>query len=147
MSDVNNTSTYHQGAIKQGTGFSDSTSASVVTSVLKVTLQAASAGAVDGTITLPNGSQIVDMYVDTTVAWTAAGAVTVSGGTASAGTQYLSGISAKTGGRGSNSNTAAQVAAMQDVGANTSLVFTATTASGENATGTTIVTVLIAQTK
>lgn len=141
--------TYFQGALKQGATPSESTAAvtSTVTSIYKATLQAASAAAVDATITLPKNSQILAIYVDTTVAWTATGAVTFTAGTASAGTQYITSIDLKTVTRGAPTLTAAQLLAMNNIGTNTSLVLTATTASGANATGTTIVTVLVALTE
>ena len=73
---------------------------------------------------------------------TATGAVTFTAGTASAGTQYITSVDLKTVVRGAPTLTAAQVGAMVDIGTNTTLVCTATTASGANATGTTKVTVL-----
>lgn len=141
--------TYFQGALKQGATASESTAAvtSTVTSVYTTTLQAATAAAVDATVTLPKNSKIIAIYVDTTVAWTATGAVTFTAGTASAGTQYITSIDLKTVTRGAPTLTAAQLLAMSDIGTNTSLVLTATTASGANATGTTLVTVLVALTQ
>lgn len=131
-----------QGALKSTIGFSESASdVSYAVFTKSVTLQAATVAAVDGTITLPKNCQILAIYVDSTVAWTATGAVTFTAGTASAGTQYITSIDLKTVTRGAPTLTAAQLLAMSNISTNTSLVCTATTASGSNATGTTIVTV------
>ncbi len=142
--------TYMQGALKSGSTPSEPSGATVVaasdlgyaTFAKSVTLQAATVAAVDGTIVLPVGAQIVGLYIDTTVAWTATGAVTFTAGTASAGTQYVTSVDLKTVTRGAPTLTAAQLLAMNNISTNTSLVCTATTASGSNAVGTTIVTVL-----
>lgn len=137
--------TYQQGAFKQGSNPSESsTDVGYGVFVRTATIQAATVAAVDATITVPASSQIIAIYVDTTVAWTASGAVTFTAGTASAGTQYITSIDLKTVTRGAPTLTAAQLLAMNDVGTNTSIVCTATTASGSNATGTTKVTVLYA---
>lgn len=134
--------TYMQGALKSGTAASEYTNVGYATFTQVGTLQAASAAAVDLTFTLPANSQIVAIYVDSTVAWTATGAVTFTAGTTSAGTEYITSIDLKTVTRGAPTLTAAQLGAMANITTNTSLVCTATTASGANATGTTKVTVL-----
>lgn len=135
--------TYMQGALKSGTGPSEyGTDVGYAVFTEQATLQAASAATVDATIVIPKGAQILSIQVDNTVAWTATGAVTFTAGTASAGTQYITSIDLKTATRGAPTLTAAQLTAMNNVGSNTSIVCTATTASGANATGTTIVTVL-----
>lgn len=142
--------TYLSGALKQGTGINSTGSAAstgLVTTVYKTTLQAATATNVDGTITLPRNSQIVGIYVDSTVAWTATGAVTFTAGITAGGTEYITSIDLKTVTRGAPTLTAAQLLAMSNIGSNTSLVLRANSASGANATGTTIVTVLVAQTE
>lgn len=137
--------TYMQGALKSGSNPSEyGSDVGYAVFSKQITLQAATVAAVNGTITLPVGAQIVDILVDSTVAWTATGAVTFTAGTAAAGTQYVTSIDLKTVTRGSITFTAAQLAAMNNIGSNTSFVCTATTASGQNATGTTIVTVLYA---
>lgn len=133
---------YMQGALKSGTSPSEYTNIGYACFTQTGTLQAATAAAVDLTFTLPAGAQIIAIYVDSSVAWTATGAVTFTAGTASAGTQYITSVDLKTVVRGAPTLTAAQVGAMVDIGTNTTLVCTATTASGANATGTTKVTVL-----
>lgn len=138
--------TYLQGAIKQGVTPSQSTDAvtSTVTSVYKTTLQAATATNIDATITLPKNAQILAIYVDTSVAWTATGAVAFTAGITAGGTEYITTIDLKTVVRGAPTLTAAQVLAMNNIGTNTSLVLRANSASGANATGTTLVTVHVA---
>ena len=134
--------TYMQGALKSGTSASEYTNVGYAVFTQTGTLQAASAAAVDLTFTLPSGSQIVAIYVDSSVAWTASGTVTFTAGTASAGTQYITSIDLKTVVRGAPTLTAAQVGVMADISTNTTLVCTATTSTGANATGTTKVTVM-----
>ncbi len=105
------------------------------------TIQAATLAAVSATFYLPANSQIVNIYGDSTVAWTATTA-SLTVGTAAAGTQYVTGFDVKTVTRGPTAAfTAAQLNAMSNIGANTTLVATVTS-TVENATGTTIVTVL-----
>jgi hypothetical protein len=139
--------TYFQGAIKNGSAISDGTGSATVTSIEKVTLQAATVTNVDATITLPKNSQIIAIYADSTVAWTATGAVVLTAGITAGGIEYITTIDLKTVTRGNPTLTAAQLLAMNNIGTNQSLVLRANSASGANATGTTIVTVLIAQTE
>ena len=133
--------TYFGSTIKAGTSPSQiATGTGTALLAQTVTLQAATATTVDGTITLPTGGRIVNIHVDSTVAWTAATAgLTI--GTASLGTQYVSSMDVKTITRGPTAAyTAAQLAAF-NYGTTTTLV--ASVASGTpNATGTTVVTVL-----
>lgn len=141
--------TYFQGALKQGITPSENTvagSSSLVTSVYKTTLQAASAASVDATITLPARAQIISIIADTTVAWTATTASLTAGITAG-GTEYVTGFDVKTITRGPTAAfTAAQLAAMNNIGTNTALVFRVAS-TGANATGTTLVTVTVALTE
>lgn len=141
--------TYFQGAIKNGASASESTAAvtATVTSLYKTTLQAATVSNVDATITLPKNAQILAIYVDSTVAWTASGAVVLTAGTTTGGTEYITSIDLKTVTRGAPTLSAAQLLAMNNIGTNTSLVLRANSASGANATGTTIVSVLVALTE
>lgn len=140
-------STYFQGAVGQGSDICDTPEASFFTSIKRATIQAASATNVDATITLPRNSQILQIFVDTTVAWTATGAVTLTAGTSAGGTQYITSIDLKTVTRGNPTLTAAQLLAMNNIGTNTSLVLRANSASGANNVGTTRVTVLFVQTE
>lgn len=99
----------------------------------------------DATFNIPASSQIVDFYVDVLTAYDSASSATLSAGTASGGTQYLSAISVKTAGRRSNGYSAAQLAAMDDVGTNRTVVATVTSV-GQPTTGQVRVTMLYVQT-
>lgn len=137
--------TAFQGAVKSTRGPSETaTDVSYATFIQVATLQAATVTNVDTTITLPSGAQIVNIYVDSTVAWTATGAVTLTAGITAGGTEYITSVDLKTVTRGAPTLTAAQLSAMQNIGNNTALVLRANSASGANATGTTKVTVLYA---
>jgi len=143
-------STYMHGALKSGSGFSEPLGTTAInasdigyaTFSKTATLQAATAATVDSTIVLPAGAQIIGIYADSSVAWTATGAVTFTAGITAGGTEYITSIDLKTVVRGAPTLTAAQVGAMANIGTNTNLVVRATTASGSNNTGTTRVTVL-----
>jgi hypothetical protein len=79
-----------------------------------------------GTINVPYGSQLVEIVVDVLTQYNSATSATVAVGTASGGTQYASGVNAKTGVRVYPTFTAAQLAAMDDVGTNGAVVATVT---------------------
>jgi hypothetical protein len=99
----------------------------------------------DATFNIPAGSQIVDFYVDVLTAFDSATSATLSAGTASGGTQYLSAINVKTAGRRPNAFSAAQLAAMDDVGTNREVVATVTSV-GQPTAGQVRVTMLYVQT-
>lgn len=99
----------------------------------------------NATFNIPASSQIVDFYVDVLTAYDSASSATLSAGTASGGTQYLSGISVKTAARRPNAFSAAQLAAMDDVGSNRTVVATVTSV-GQPTTGQVRVTMLYVQT-
>jgi hypothetical protein len=97
----------------------------VLSQTTTVSTVSGSHAAVSATITLPANSQIIAYYVDTIVAATgtiASLAVTV--GTAAGGEQYMTSTDMITATRGSTALTVAQLAAMDDIGANTSVVIT-----------------------
>ena len=71
--------------------------------------------AVSSTLYIPAGSQIIDFNIDVLTAFNSATSATLTIGTAAAGTQYVSGVNAKTAGRASITYTAAQLAAMSGV--------------------------------
>lgn len=100
--------------------------------------------AVSATFYLPPNSQIVMPLIDVTTAYDSATSATLSIGTAAAGTQYVSGVSAKTAGRAAPTLTAAQLTAMSNVGANIAVVATVTVV-GATTTGTVNVTLLYVQ--
>jgi len=94
---------------------------------------------------LPFGSQIVDVIVDELVAFNSASSATLSVGTTSGGTEYVSGVNVKTTGRKSNSYSAAQLAAMDNIGSNGTVVATVTSV-GQPTAGQVRVTYLYVQT-
>src|SRR5690349_14780995 len=65
----------------------------------RVVLTQNSTTAVSATFYLPNNAQIIDWIIDNNPAWDSATSATLTIGTAAAGTQYVSGVNAKTGGR------------------------------------------------
>lgn len=99
----------------------------------------------NATFNIPADSQIVDFYVDVLTAYDSATSATLSAGLTSGGTQYLSAISVKTAGRRSNAFSAAQLAAMDDVDSNRSVVVTVTSV-GQPTAGQVRVTMLYVQT-
>ena len=123
--------TYFGSTLRAGSGtLTDTVDGGFVVMSQTTTVTTAAAGtATSATITIPASSQIIDLIVDgTVVADAGAGTATtvpVTIGTAAAGTQYLSATDAIAGGRIALAFTAAQVAAMADVGANQSVVITA----------------------
>ena len=99
----------------------------------------------NATFNIPASSQIVDFFVDVLTAYDSATSATLSAGTASGGTQYLSGVSVKTAARRPNGFSAAQRAAMDDVGTNRAVVATVTSV-GQPTAGQVRVTMLYVQT-
>lgn len=98
----------------------------------------------NGTINLPAGAQIVEIYADVTTAYDSATSATLSVGTASGGTQYASSVNAKTGGRNQATPSAAQAAAMLNIGTNTQVVATVTSV-GQPTVGAVAVTIKYVQ--
>ena len=80
----------------------------------------------NGTVYLPYKSQIVDILVDVLTQYDSATSATLSVGTSSAATTYASGVNVKTGIRVLPTFTAAQLAAMDDIGTNGTVVATVT---------------------
>ncbi len=95
--------------------------------------------AVSSTIYVPVGSQLTDFNIDVTTAFDSATSATLTIGTTAGGTQYVASINAKTAGRAAITYTAAQLAAMLNVGANTGIVVTVTPV-GATTVGTVTVT-------
>ena len=98
-----------------------------------------------GTINLPVNSQIVTILCDVLTAYNSATSATLTVGTAAAGTQYASGVNAKTAGRTIPTFSAAQLAAMDDIGSTTPVVATVTSV-GQPTAGQVRVTVNYVQT-
>lgn len=97
------------------------------------------------TFYLPPNSQIVDIVPDVLTAYDSATSATLTVGTAAAGTQYASGVNAKTAGRTRPTFTAAQLTAMADTSTNLSVVATITSV-GQPTVGAVRVTVQYVQT-
>jgi hypothetical protein len=123
--------TYFGSTLRAGSGtLTDTVDGGFVVMSQTTTVTTIAAGtATSATITIPASSQIINLIVDgTVVAVAGAGTATtvpVTIGTAAAGTQYLTATDAIAGGRIALAFTAAQVAAMADVGTNQSVVITA----------------------
>lgn len=123
--------TYFGSTLRAGSGtLTDTVDGGFVVMSQTTTVTTIAAGtATSATITIPASSQIIDLIVDGTVVAVPGGGtattVPVTIGTAAAGTQYLSATDAIAGGRIALAFTAAQVAAMADVGSNQSVVITA----------------------
>ena len=122
--------TYFGSTVRAGSGtLTDTTDGGFM--VLTQTTTAttlADGSAVTSTITIPADSQIINFFIDCTTTPVVGGgtatAVNATIGTAAAGTQYLSATDVIAGGRASLSFTAAQLTAMEDVNANTTVAFT-----------------------
>ena len=122
--------TYIGSTLRTGSGtLTDSTDGGYVVVSQTTTVTTAAAGtATSATLTLPAYAQIISFFVDTVqdevVGAGTATAIPVTIGTAAAGTQYLSATDAIGGGRLALTFTAAQLAAMSDIGVNQSVVIT-----------------------
>jgi hypothetical protein len=80
----------------------------------------------NATVYLPFNSQIVEIVVDVLTQYNSATSATVSVGTSSGATTYANGVNAKTGVRVYPTHTAAQLAAMDNIGTNGTVVATVT---------------------
>lgn len=122
--------TYFGSAVRMGSGtLTDTVDGGFAVLAQTTTVTTVAAGtASSATITIPADSQIIDLKVDgTTLAVAGAGtatAIAVTVGTAAAGTQYMSSTDGIAGGRLAFAPTAAQTAAMANVGSNQSVVIT-----------------------
>lgn len=137
--------TYVTGPLRTGTGL-DTTAAGggevVLSQTALITFDATLVQ--NASFKLPAGCQIVNFYADVLTAYDSLTSATLSAGTASGGTQYLSGLNAKTAGRAANGFSAAQLAAIDDIGTNTTLVATVTSV-GQPTAGQLRFTVLYVQ--
>jgi len=122
--------TYFGSTLRAGSGtLTDTTDGGFVVMTQTTTVTTAAAGtATSATLTLPASSQILQFLVDTVqdevVGGGSATAINATIGTAAAGTQYLSATDVIGGGRIALSFTAAQLAAMADIGSSQSVVIT-----------------------
>lgn len=120
--------TYFGSTLVAGSALTEETNGGYVVLSQTISLTSNSGAAVSGSISIPEGAQIIGFNIDTLTA-PDAGAGTASTapitiGTVAAGTQYLSATDCFAAGRTALSFTAAQLTAMSDVGTNTSVVAT-----------------------
>lgn len=134
--------TYLQGAVKSGDGFSE-TATGVGTAVFSQTalINFDATLKQEAVFILPKNGQIVNAVVDVLTAYNSATSATLTLGSASAGTQYAGGVNAKTEGRAIPTFTAAQLAAMDDLGTSTS-VYATVTSVGQPTAGQVRVTLM-----
>jgi hypothetical protein len=122
--------TYFGSTLRSGSGtLTDTTDGGFVVLSQTTTVTTASAGtATSASLTLPANSQIidfnVDMVQDEVVGGGTATQIAMTIGTAAAGTQYVSSTNIFAGGRAALTFTAAQLAAMADIGSNQSVFIT-----------------------
>ena len=133
--------TYFQGAVKSGDGFSE-TATGVGTAVFSQTALIGFDADLtqEATFVLPAGGQIVDIIADVLTAYNSATSATLTVGSASAGTQYAGSVDAKTAGRARPTFSAAQLAAMDDIGTSTTAYATVTSV-GQPTAGSVRVTI------
>lgn len=137
-------------AIKTGTGIGQGADAGLVvlrqTLVMNFTLESGGGNDnVDASMVLPPNSQIVDIIPDTLVAWDSVTSATLTAGSAAGGSQYAGAVDVKSDGREAPVFTAAQLAAMDDIGSNTTVWFRVAQV-GNTSAGQVRVTVLYVQT-
>lgn len=122
--------TYFGSTLRSGSGtLTDTTDGGFVVLSQTTTVTTASAGtATSASLTLPANSQIIDFMVDMVqdeaVGGGTATQIAMTIGTAAAGTQYVSSTNIFAGGRAALTFTAAQLAAMADIGSSQSVVIT-----------------------
>ena len=122
--------TYFGSALRSGSGtLTDTTDGGFVVLMQTSTVTTNADGTASSTsVVIPSGSQIVDIFIDQVqnevVGGGTATAINATVGTAAAGTQYVSATDVIGGGRAALTFTAAQLAAMADVGSNTSVFLT-----------------------
>ena len=135
-------STYFQGSVKSGDGFSEVGGAFGTAVFSQTALINFDTDLVqEAVFVLPKSGQLVDIVVDVLTAFNSLTSATLTVGSASGGTQYAGGVDAKTAGRVRPTFTAAQLAAMDDIGANTS-VYATITSAGQPTAGSVRVTLL-----
>lgn len=134
-------SSYFQGAIKSGDGFStNGTGVGTATLSQTALIDFNATLTSEATFVLPKGAQIVTAYADVLTAFNSATSATLTLGSASAGTQYAGAVDAKVAGRTTPTFSAAQLAAMDDIGTSTT-VYATVTSVGQPTAGQVRVTV------
>lgn len=140
------TSTF-SGPLKSGTvkeGSSANLGHAVLTQTGSTTHADGTALVQDITFYLPPNSQLIDVIPDVQTAYDSATSATLTVGTASGGSEYVGSVNAKTAGRATPTISAAQAAAMADIGTNTTVVATVTSV-GDPTAGEVRVTLVYAQ--
>ena len=138
-------STYMTGPLRTGTGLDATGADTGFTTLVQTALLTFDATLVqNASFTLPANAQIVDFNIDVVTAFDSATSATLSAGTTSGGTEYLSGINVKTGGRRPNAYSAAQVGAIASITTNRTVVATVTSV-GQPTAGQVRVTVVYRQ--
>lgn len=111
-----------------------------------VVLNVNGANTVSAELVLPDGAQVVDILADTLTAWNSGTSDTLSVGYTAGGADLASGVTTAAAGRVRPTFTAAQLLAMENIGANTSIYATVTPVGTAATTGQTLVTILYVQT-
>ena len=138
--------TYGGYAFKTGSTPSETGDAGFVVLSKQLVLQAAGSGASvnqDSTLDLPPGSQILNVFADTTVAHTSTTATLAIGSTVG-GAEYYAATDIKAQGRVTFAATTT-IAAIQDIGTNTSVKLRLALGTTTTTVGTTYVTVVYIQ--
>jgi hypothetical protein len=128
--------TTFSGPIRSGTkeaGIAGGPNVGIVSLAQTGTIAQNGVGTVDLTFNLPANAQITSITPDVTIAYDSATTATLTAGTASGGTQYITSVNVKTGGRTVATYTAAQAAAMANITTNTTLVVSVTTVGATTA--------------
>jgi hypothetical protein len=118
--------TYFEGAVKSGSSPSEYTNvgyAVFTQSLLLNFILEAGAGSddVDGSITIPVGSQIHSINVDTLVAWDSVTSASLTIGATAGGSEFYDATDVKTAGREATTLSAADLALWDDVGSTNTL--------------------------
>lgn len=137
--------TYMTGPLQLGTGL-DNTGADTgyVVQSQSVVVNFAANLVQSVTETLPANAQIINIVCDVLTAYNSATSATLTVGTTAGGTTYASGVDAKIAGRTTPTFSAAQLAAMANIGSTTSVVATVTSV-GTPTAGQVRVTIVYAQ--
>ena len=133
--------TYFQGAVKSGDGFSE-TATGVGTAVFSQSqvIDFDTDLTQEAIFTLPNSAQVENFFIDVLTAYDSATSATLTIGSASAGSQYVGSVNAKTAGRAAPTLSAAQLLAMSNITTNTS-VYATVTSVGQPTAGKVRVTI------
>jgi hypothetical protein len=120
--------TYFTGPLEVGTAASNDTVTGkgygVLAQTVLINFTAEAGGGsdnVDSTLTLPANAQILVFYTDTLTAWDSVTSAGLTVGNTAGGTEYCASVDVKSAGREAPTLTDAQLAAMDDIGSNTTV--------------------------